>query len=288
MTTVMSSTSMHSWEEFQTLPVEHVACLVPKTVIYNTAGTRRQAALAGLTPHSDGYVYWSRQQMITCFELLVQYGVRNLFSCLVRSNQFAEVGYYRERLIDWIDWWLSGPEAMADYQRLGWRVRLVGIDDVPELHATAERLHAATPEQWDQTIWFSVNADLYAQWRSIISTAKLIQVNTQTEAIRALYGEDIPPARLFVSFGKPMVAPDVLPLLLADELHCYWTQKPGYSLDEITLRKIVYDYTYLRHTWMPDKSSRYNDIQTQRNIWEQPRILGLGQRVGGFWYPVQE
>lgn len=281
-----SMTPTPTWDEFRVTPVEHIAHLVPATVIYNTAGTRRQAALAGVAPHSDDYVFWSRQRMITCFELLFRFGVHNLFSCLVRSNQFAEVGYYRERLIDWIDWWIAGPEALTDYHQRGWRVRLVGVDDVPELHSAVERLHAATPDQWHQTVWFSVNADLYAQWKAIIATAKLVQVGTQAEAIRALYGEDIPPAQLFISFGKPMVAPDVLPLLLADELHCYWTQQPGYSLDEITLRRIVYDYVYLRHTWTPDKSSRYNDIHTHRHIWEQPRVLGLGQRIGDFWYPT--
>ena len=69
--------------------------------------------------------------MIACFELFFRFGVRHIFNTLIRPNQFAEVGRYRERLLDWLDWGVAGPEALADYARLGWRVRLLGTMSVP-------------------------------------------------------------------------------------------------------------------------------------------------------------
>jgi hypothetical protein len=54
------------------------------------------------------------------------------------------------------------------------------------------------------------------------------------------------------------------------------------------LRRILYDYACLRRTWTEDKSSRYRDVQDQQEEWDRPQVLGLGRRIGGFWYPMAE
>lgn len=272
--------------EFLAAPIEQVANVVPATVLFAPGGTRRAAALAGISMQSDDYARWSRERMIECAGLLFRFGVRHLFMNIVRPPQLAEVGRYRERLFDWLEWGLAGPEALADYRRLGWRVRLVGVEEIPELHAAADRLVAATPVCWTHTIWWYVSVEPDAHWKSLLVAAQRAQARTQAEAIRALYGEDIPLARLCLSFGKPMIAADMLPLLVTGEVQCYWVQRPGFELDETTLRHIIYDYAYLRSTWTQDKSARYGEVPAQRALWERRLILGLGRRVGGFWYPV--
>ena len=78
-----------------------------------------------------------------------------------------------------------------------------------------------------------------------------------------------------------------VPALLLDETQCYWTQRPGYSLDDAALRQILFDYAYQRRTWQADKSDRYSDVLAQRDAWEQAPTLGIGQRLGRYWFPQQ-
>src|SRR5690349_23889732 len=97
-------------EYFLDAPAEQIAAVAPATVIFAPGGTRRQAALAGIAPQSDEYAFWSREQMIACAHRFFALGVRHLFMSIMRPRQLAEVGRYRERLLDWIDWGVAGPE----------------------------------------------------------------------------------------------------------------------------------------------------------------------------------
>jgi hypothetical protein len=76
-----------------------------------------------------------------------------------------------------------------------------------------------------------------------------------------------------------------VPTAVIGVLHCYWSQQPGYSLDQEQLRTILYDFAYVRPTWQVDKTGRAEQVLAQRKLWEQRRIIGLGKRVGPFWYP---
>ena len=82
-----------------------------------------------------------------------------------------------------------------------------------------------------------------------------------------------------------MVAPDLFPPLLMDDVQCYWSQQAGYSLTEQQFRRIVYDYAYLRQTWQEDKTERAKAAMAHQEIWERETIVGLGKRLGPFWYP---
>ena len=65
------------------------------------------------------------------------------------------------------------------------------------------------------------------------------------------------------------------------------TQKPGYSLDEAQLRRILYDYAYVRPTWKEDKRGRAQEALEHEDTWRQDLIIGLGRKLGPFWYPTQ-
>jgi hypothetical protein len=282
----MTTTTPPSLGAFLCAPAEQVAAVAPTTMFLAPGGTRREAVLAGISPQSEEYPRWSRDRMIECIDLLFHLGVRHLFLTALRSAPLAEIGRFRERLLDWTAQGMAGPEALDDYARLRWRARLIGVEHVPELHGAAERLRAATPEQWEHTLWMYVSSGPDAHWASILAAARQSQTRTRAGLSRALYGEDIPPATLCLSWGKPMVGTDLLPLLVADEVHCYWTQRPGFAQSERTIRQVFYDYAYTRRTWRQDKSARYADVLDHREVWERPHVLGLGQRVGAFWYPA--
>jgi hypothetical protein len=276
-----------SLEAFLAAPVEQVARVAPSTVIFAPGGTRRAVALAGIDPHSETYASWSRSRLISCVARFFNLGIQHLFVTVLQSPQLAEVGRYRERILDWIDEGLAGEETLTDYARYGWRARLVGVDSVPELHGTAARLREATPQQAAHTVWWYASTTPDGYWSEVLAVAHRAQAMTQAALIRALYGEDIPPATLLVSFGKPILAADIMPVALAGDMQAYWTQIPGFGVDEPTLRRILYDYTYTRRTWVAEKAPRYIGMDQQREIWERGEVVGLGTRIGSFWYPVR-
>ncbi len=282
-----SPTPIPTLEQFLRGPIAMVQSVAPETVVYGPGGTRRQAALSGISPESDGYADWTRQRMAESIEALAQIGVRHIIMNLLRPAQMAEVGRYRERLLAWLADGLAGDAALGEWQRRGWRVRLLGGAEIPELRQAAERLAAVASTDGAPTVWWYVCPSERTPWDSLLAAVRDGHAGSQAEAIRYLYGEDIPPATLYLAFGKPIVSYDIIPPLLAGELQCYWTQQPGFRIDEETLRHILYDYAYLRRTWKQDKIERYTAISQQRDLWAQRRVLGLGRRLGPFWYPLE-
>jgi hypothetical protein len=281
----MSLDGVPALEAFLAAPAEQVAQVAPPTVIFAVGGTRRSAALAGIAPGSDEYAHLSRERMVSCLAQFYHLGVRHLFTSVLRPGQLAEVGRYRQRLLSWLDWGLAGPEALEDYRRLGWRVRLLGADSLPELLPTVERLAAATPAASERTLWLYVAPQRGALWAQMLAAAQATRAATQEALIEALFGEAVPQAGLYIGFGKPLITNDIVPLALCGETQCYWIQRPGYELDEPMIRRMLYDYVYLRPTWVQDKTERYAQAREQRALWESRAILGTGVRVGGFWYP---
>lgn len=277
-----------SLKEFLCAPVEQVRAVAPQTMIYAPGGTRRQAELAGISFQSEDYPAWSRQRMVETIAALAHVGVRHIVMNLFRPSQLAEVGRYRERLLAWLEAGLASEQAIAVWQARGWRMRMLGVETLPELQPAAARLVAETTPAAELTVWWYLCATPETPWAMLGQAAELAGRLGQRAAIEALYGEPIEPASLYIAFGKPIIAFDIIPPLLAGEMQCYWTQRPGFNLDEPTLRHILYDCAYLRPTWQQDKSIRYADLPQQRAHWQQPRVLGLGERVGAFWYPLSD
>ncbi|MFY0538084.1 hypothetical protein [Nannocystis pusilla] len=68
-------------------------------------------------------------------------------------------------------------------------------------------------------------------------------------------------------------------------MDAYWTQRPGYRIDEREFRTILYDHLHVRRTWREDKTGRDEAAKETRRAWEEGPTLGLGARLGPFWYP---
>lgn len=155
-----------------------------------------------------------------------------------------------------------------------------------ELASTAETLRDNTATQSLHTLYWLVMPNSDAPWQHLLNTAQGSEVQTRAQMIRALYGEDIPLATLYLAFGKPMLSLEIVPPLLMGQLQCYWSQQPGYTLTEKQFRTILYDYAYLRNTWQEEKLERAKEALVHQTAWEQGPILGLGMRLGPFWYPA--
>jgi hypothetical protein len=275
-----------SLEDFLAAPVEQVRRVAPPTLMWVVEGTRRSAALAGIDVSTEDYAHWSISRMNACVELFFHHGVRHVFTPLLTPSQFAEVTpRYRERLIDWVAMLVREPALLAPYQRHGWRLRLLGAESLPELRPIAEEFAAATPHG-EHTLWCSVVAESGGPWNELLQAVVRTGARTREDAIRALYGEDIPPAQLMIAFGKPMVSPEQLPPLLQGRMDCYFTQRPGYRITEQELRTVLHDHAYLRRTWRADKTGRADEATAFRRAWEEGPMVGLGIRLGPFWYPA--
>ena len=260
--------------------------MVPASIVWVVEGTRRSAALAGIDVASEDYAHWSIARMNDCVRLFFEHGVRHVFTPLLTPSQFAEVTpRYRERLFDWVALLVRDPTLLAPYVQNGWRLRLLGAESLPELRPLADEFIAATPHG-EHTLWCSVVAESGAPWNEVLGAVVRAGARTREDAIRALYGEDVPLASLLVAFGKPMVSPEQVPPLLMGRMDCYFTQKPGYRLTEREWRTLLYDHAYVRRTWRQDKTGRADEASGHRRAWEEGPLLGLGIRLGPFWYPA--
>lgn len=270
---------------FLAAPIEEVTALAPKSVVFAAGGSRRAAVLDGISPESAGYIHWARQRLIESVELLFRHGVNHVFTIAMTPDNFRESGAYPELLRRSIDWGLAGPQALADYARLGCRVRLIGSAGIAGLESTAARLRQETATDRARTMWSLVVPDAGAPWRWILAAAQASGAKTREEAVEALYGEPVPPVTLLLSTGKPTITTTLLPPLLIGKVRCYWRQRPGPGLDQKEWREILYDYAFMRATWQQDKTGRAEAVLRQRRGWEQAPTLGLGTRIGPFWYP---
>lgn len=276
-----------SFNEFLAIPKSEISSSVPQTMIFAAGGTRRSAVLAGISPNGNAYAQWAYDQMIACFELFFDHGVRHIITHAIIPSQYQEITHnYREQLLNWVDWVLAGPQAIKGYQDRGWKIRLLGAESLPEIMPITHRLQDLTAPSDAPTLWYTVTPTESSPWEILLEAVKRSGATTQTEAIIAQFGEYIPPATLYIGSGKPGVFPAVVPPLLMGKMQCYWTQRPGFILERETIRAILYDYAYTRKTWRKDKSGRAEQVLKARDIWQQAPILGLGVRLGPFWYPA--
>lgn len=271
---------------FLDAPITEVMDVAPKTVIVGANSAQLTAAYAGLEPNSQEYAALAHRQLFACIELLFRCGVQHVVPFIMNGELQADARY-RSYFIRWVEHGTSGPDILSTYAAHGWRVRLAGVESIPELTTAAERLIAATPVQWTHTLWWSVAANTEALWSMMITAAQRAEGTTQGALIRALYGEELPPASMFLGFGKPFISPNFIPLALIGDMQCYWPQRPGFGVDESMLRRMIYDYAYVRRTRTSgDRSGRYALLEQQRGAWETDAVLGIGQQLGDFWYPA--
>ncbi|MBC8333606.1 MAG: hypothetical protein H8E28_16630 [Anaerolineae bacterium] len=273
---------------FCELSLDDVALLSPRTMIYAASGTRRAAALNGISTSGDEFAVWTQGELFRTIELLFLHGICHLFMPMLGPSQFNEATpEYQKHLWRWFEEGLTGTDAIAKYQRAGWRVRIAGSEYISELKQAGRRLIEQTPNDASHTLWCYAIPAYETPWRWMLEAAQTAQAKTLADAKNALYGDNIPPASLYLSTGKPLMSSLQLPPLLVNgPLQCYWSQRPGYSLDQRQLRAIIYDYAYLRKTWKKDKSGRAEQALAERDLWERGNVLGVGIRKGPFWYPA--
>lgn len=275
---------MISWDDFKNKSLSDCVAIAPSTLVLANGGTRRRALLADVT--SENYPEWSRNEMFSMLKMFFDSGVQNIFCVIFSETNAAEVSVnYREHMSSWVAEMLPRNDALDFYNQEGWRVHLdvLGWSGLSIASKTLEQ----TQKNSGPGLWFTMISSPEDHWQRLVSTiGELDQPPDRTTLIRSIYGEDIPPASMYIGSGKPQLMPSLINPLLIGSLACYWPQHLGYSLDQLSWKKILYDYAYLRPTWVADKSKRTELATTYRSAWEDdPPLIGVGQRLGPFWFP---
>jgi hypothetical protein len=115
------------------------------------------------------------------------------------------------------------------------------------------------------------------------------QIPTRQELIAQYYGENIEKANIFIGFEKFNVFD--YPMLGWGEESLYYTVAPSLYLNEHQLRKILYDYIYLRPVQDPDYFTMHKeDFENMRRFYTLNRdaTYGVGEMRGGIWYAKTE
>jgi hypothetical protein len=142
-------------------------------------------------------------------------------------------------------------------------------------------------------LWWTFAATPGSPYTHALAVIAGRNVRTQAEAIAAIYGPEVAPCRMYIGGGKPFLTAEFQLPFLIDEAQAMWYQMPGYrGLSPTIIRRVIYEATVMRSTWSENKDRRYADVQDRREEWERPLILGVGRRLGAFWYldlqPIQE
>lgn len=273
-------------QEFLDYPIERIRPLAPETVAYAASGTRRSAVRAGISLRDDDYARWNHVQMIRSCEIIFDHGVKDIITILATPDQFREHGFYGERLLHWIEWGVVSSQAREEFAKRGWNVRIISDPSVPRLLELDTVLRTQNDGSNVHTLWCVAINDVAAQWSNVLQSVIDARATTHEDAICAAYHANLAPVDLFLGFGKPIVADPLVPPLLAGDMNCYWSQKPGYSLDNKEWRSILYDYRYQRPVHEIDRQRRAEQVVNGRDDWDQTAILGLGEREGSYWRPV--
>lgn len=268
---------------------DDVRSVAPSTVLFCPGGTRRAGVLAGMEVPSEDFVRWSVRELLGTVTRLFDNGVAHVFTGIIFPLAWREATpKYRALMAQWSAWCIAGDEQLREYRRLGWCVRAPGaLLFPPELGVAraAKIVEESTPKDAKHTLWLQCYPSNDAATETMLREVLRVGARTREEAVLALYGKAIPQATLLISSGKPATSPIIVPPLLHGDLHAYWMQRPGNTLTELEIRTIFYDMAFTRATWSEDKTGREQQVLEHRTLWENAPILGLGRRVGPFWFP---
>lgn len=272
-------------EEFMAASVEAVAAVAPRSMVYAPGGTRRSATFAGIEPWSAEYIRETQDRFAACLEVMFANGVEHVFTPMIMVGHTNEVDDVEQQLIVLTGEFATDPHLLGIARNHSWRIKLAPSSYDALLEPYIACLEQNCPENSTRTWWLTITPSYDTWWSKLFAAVKAGDVLNNVDAIRALYGEDIPPITLCFAFGKPMVSPDLFPPLLMSNVQCYWSQQVGYTLTDRQFRKVLYDYAFVRRTWQKNKTLRAKQAEAFRDTWEQEMILGLGKRLGPFWYP---
>jgi len=292
--------------KFVSLTSEEIATIVrnkgSKVCIFPFNGTRRWFLLEHGqdldqdTDPSKAYSDIAGKRYLEMYNLVFRHGLDTLLvptfggEILDRGDEYMKnIGVGLARLA-------THPDFVSFYHEHQVRVRFYG-DYRAKLAGTPyayiidlfDQITEETQQNNQHRLFYGVYADDYIEPIAKLTVEyfkKMGRVPTKRELIEIYYGEYVEKADIFIGFEKFNVYD--YPLLAWGEESLYFTVAPSLYMNETQLRKLLYDYLYLRPVQDPDYFTMpAEDFEAMRNFYATNRdaIFGIGEMRSGIWYP---
>lgn len=296
---------MIPFERFLQLPVEEVAALVEasgqKVVVFPVNGTRRWFMLE----HADkigsdffeAYMNESIGNHVQLCSMMFDHGIHTLLVPVFGRELMRRGDEYTKRVgVDGLIRTATDRNYRDFFEKYKVRVRFYGdYRDVlkgAEFESALGALYEvmdATRDNASFNLFFGVFADEATETIARLSVEHYLAhgaVPDRAALIRKYYGEDLPPASLFIGFDK-FSAFD-MPLLATGEEDLYFSVSPSPYITERQLRAILYDHLYVRRAPEPDYTKMDADeLDWLRQYYRANKDLafGVGRLKFNLWIP---
>jgi tuberculosinol/isotuberculosinol synthase len=290
-------------EEFLSLSNEEVADIVrasgTKTCVFPFNGTRRWFVLEhgekNFQRSAQDYIESTSKAYVNLFRLLFDYGIETVIApvfggeILKRGEEYmTQIGASMGLLADhpiftsFYDRYEIHVHFYGNYRRKFESTRHTSITEL------FDKVTSSTSSNKKHGLFYGVFADDSAEMLAELSVKYYLankRIPTKQELIEIYYGEDIGKADLFIGFEKFTVFD--YPLLDWGGESLYFTIAPSLYMENILLRKILYDHMFLRPLPEPDYSQMSKDaLGLMQNYYMNMRedALGVGYVRDNIWY----
>jgi adenosine tuberculosinyltransferase len=288
---------------FLALPTEEIAKILradrSKTCVLPFNGTRRWFLLEhGRDFKEDAaqrYVEVTIQATIDACKLVFDHGI-DTFIMPVFGGEIMNRGEEYMREIGAAMILIATHPAFLDfYKEHDIRIYFYGdyrrqLKDTPYAHVcdAFDEVTRQTAQHTTRRLFYGVCADDATEMIGKLAV-RYHQENgvtpTRRQLIEMYYGEYIEKADIFIGFEKFNVFD--YPMLGWGEESLYYMAAPSFYLNQTLLRKILYDYVYLRPVQDPDYFTMpEEDFEAMRKFYKVNRevAFGVGEMRGGIWY----
>ncbi len=291
-------------KEFLNLPTEEAAKLVrgdrPKTIVFPFNGTRRWFLLEyGRDFDGDAaqnYVELTAQGYINTYKLIYDHGIDTIVAPVFGGEIMNRGEEYMREIGANMTFLASYPAFLEFYKEYGIRVQFYGdfrkqLNDTPYAFIcdSFDEITQKTTHHTKHRIFYGVCADDATETTAELSInyyKKTGKIPSRRELIEQYYGEYIEKADIFIGFEKFNVFD--YPMLGWGEESLYYTVAPSLYMNNHQLKRILYDYIYLRPVQDPDYFTMpEEDFEAMRTFYKINRevAFGVGEIRDRIWYP---
>lgn len=296
---------MIPFERFLELPTEEVAALVKatgqKVVVFPVNGTRRWFMLEHADKIGDdffeSYMDASIKNHIALCSMMYDHGIHTILAPVFGRELMRRGDEYTQRVgIDGLIRTASDRNYREFFEKYDVRVRFYGdyrdvLTGTPHEHALKSiyEVTEATKHNHALRLYFGVFADEETGTIARLSVEHYLaqgSIPDKPTLVRKYYGEDLPPASMFIGFDKFSVFD--MPLLATGEEDLYFSLSPSPYMNQNQLRAILYDHIYVRRTPEPDYAKLSNEeLDWLREYYRNngDHAFGVGKLKFNLWLP---
>jgi tuberculosinol/isotuberculosinol synthase len=291
------------YEKFLSLPMDELAKIVrgdrPKTCVFPFNGTRRWFLLEYGREYDEQtaqkYVDLTAQAYAAVYKLVFDHGLDKIVAPVFGGEIFNRGEEYMREIGSHMTLFATHPAFLELYETYGVRVHFYGdyrrqLSNTPYsyIYESFDEITRKTAHHKERALFYGVcgeDATATIANLAIKYYQEIGKSPSRGELIEQYYGEYIEKADIFIGFEKFNVFD--YPMLSWGEESLYYTVTPSLYMNQRQLRRILYDYVYLRPVQDPDYFTMPEaDFELMREHYKinNETTFGVGEMKGGIWY----